>query len=64
MTGHQADRITLELEPGEPIHGTLRDQAGATHAFRGWLELCAALDRAWQRTTAPGNDEQRQKGGL
>ena len=45
--------ITLELQPGEPISGTLRDCDGTVERFRGWLELCAALDLVWQRTCAP-----------
>jgi hypothetical protein len=49
VTGHTSDRITLEFGPGEPIQGRLLDQSGAEHVFRGWLELCAALDRAWQQ---------------
>jgi hypothetical protein len=48
VTASKIDRITLELEPGEPIHGRLLDPAGAAHTFRGWLELCAILDRAWR----------------
>jgi hypothetical protein len=40
------DRITLELEPGEPIHGRLLDGNGAVQTFHGWLELCAALETA------------------
>jgi hypothetical protein len=40
--------LTLELEPGEPIHGRLRDRAGAVHPFRGWLELSAAVERVWR----------------
>lgn len=39
-------RITIEIEHGEPIHGRLLDGAGATHAFHGWLELSATLERA------------------
>jgi hypothetical protein len=38
-------RITLELDPGEPIHGRLRDESGAGQRFHGWLELAAALER-------------------
>jgi hypothetical protein len=52
VTASKTDRITLELEPGEPIHGRLLDATGAAHVFRGWLELCAALDRAWQHVGA------------
>jgi hypothetical protein len=40
------DRLTLELEPGEPIRGRLFDANGAAQTFHGWLELCAALETA------------------
>jgi hypothetical protein len=40
------DRITIELEPGEPIHGRLLDGQGDVQTFHGWLELCAALETA------------------
>jgi hypothetical protein len=43
-----ADRITLEFDSGQPIHGRLLDQSGATHAFYGWLELSALVEQAWQ----------------
>ena len=56
MVERPPDRITLELEPGEPIHGRLFDQTGAARVFRGWLELCAALDLAWQRVEAGSAD--------
>jgi hypothetical protein len=45
-------RVTLELEPGETIHGSLHDDSGARQRFHGWLELSAALERAWERTAA------------
>jgi hypothetical protein len=40
-----AQRLTIEIEPGEPIRGRLVDEAGATHPFHGWLELSATLER-------------------
>jgi hypothetical protein len=46
--------VVLELEPGEPIQGRLLDSSGAAHAFYGWLELCAELERAWRSATADG----------
>lgn len=55
------DRVTVEFEPGRPIHGLFIDQAGAAHAFRGWLELSAALEHAWQ--DAPANRERSREGG-
>jgi hypothetical protein len=57
-------RVTIEIEPDEPIHGRIVDGAGAAHAFRGWLELSAALERARQRsgpaaeTTAPADADE------
>jgi hypothetical protein len=50
--------ITLEFEADEPIQGTLRDQQGDRHPFRGWLELCAAIDQAWLL----GKDESPEDG--
>jgi hypothetical protein len=41
-------RLTLELESGEPIRGRLLDDAGAAYHFHGWLELNGALERAWR----------------
>jgi hypothetical protein len=59
VTAPETDRITLELERGDPIHGTLRDPSGASHVFRGWLELCAVLDRVWQRAKDPHHQEEK-----
>jgi hypothetical protein len=39
-------RLTIELSTGEPIQGRLIDDAGATHAFHGWLELSTVIERA------------------
>ncbi len=37
-------RITIELEAGDPVHGTLAaDDATGTRAFSGWVSLLAAL---------------------
>jgi hypothetical protein len=47
MTQAHPDRITVEFEPGEPIQGRFTDATGATRPFRGWLELCAQIERAW-----------------
>jgi len=46
--GNQVQRITIELDPGEPIRGRLIDEAGDEHHFRGWLELSAMLERMRQ----------------
>jgi hypothetical protein len=51
------DSISLDLRPGDPISGTLRDRRGAIHQFRGWLELCAAIDQAWQTSKDEGQLE-------
>jgi hypothetical protein len=56
VSGPGTDRITLELEPGEPIHGRLLDATGAAKAFRGWLELCDALERARRHPIAAAED--------
>ena len=61
VSGDQADRIVLELSPGELISGTLHDQDGTAHAFRGWIELCAALDRAWQHTGQGVNEDAQSR---
>jgi hypothetical protein len=50
----QHERVVLELEPGDPIQGRLVDSSGMTHAFYGWLELCAELERARRSATADG----------
>jgi hypothetical protein len=51
-----ADRITLEFDSGQPIHGRLVYQSGAAHAFYGWLELSALVERAWRRAADPTID--------
>jgi hypothetical protein len=45
VTGPRIQRIQLELNPGEPITGTIRDQSGQAQSFRGWLELTTKLER-------------------
>ncbi len=63
MPPHPVQRVTLELEPGETIRGSLRDDRGARR-FHGWLELSAALERAWERTGAdPGEEPPTSPGG-
>lgn len=39
-------RLTIELDPGEPIQGRLLDGVGSAHRFHGWLELSTVLERA------------------
>jgi hypothetical protein len=55
MSSEAVGRIVLELEPGEPIRGRLLDGRGGGQAFRGWLELTAALDRAREPGLQPTN---------
>jgi hypothetical protein len=51
--GHQAQRVTLELELGpDAIHGTLEDGDGTRERFWGWLELMAAVERAAGATSS------------
>jgi hypothetical protein len=52
MSAQRPDRITLEFEPREPIQGHLLDSGGVAQPIQGWLELCGAIDRAWQRTVS------------
>lgn len=49
----QVQRITIELDAGEPIRGRLIDGAGEEHPFRGWLELSAMLERMRQGGSYP-----------
>jgi len=49
MAAKSVASVTLELEPGETIRGRLLDAGGAEHRFHGWLELSAAIERAWER---------------
>lgn len=38
--------LVLRIEPqAEPIAGTLSDEAGEAHPFRGWIGLARALER-------------------
>jgi hypothetical protein len=37
-------RLALEIEPSDPISGTLRDAGGLTRPFSGWLGLISALE--------------------
>jgi hypothetical protein len=37
--------LVLELDPAvEPVRGTVRDEAGHTRTYVGWLALIGALD--------------------
>jgi len=54
-----AQRLTIEIEPGEPIRGRLVDEVGATHPFQGWLELSATLERVRGDATVPPSEQHR-----
>jgi len=41
----EIQRVTIEIDAGDPIRGRLVDSAGTGHSFRGWLELSAMLER-------------------
>jgi hypothetical protein len=41
-----AARVTLDLDPGDPISGCMRVGGGPSHPFRGWLELAGKLESA------------------
>lgn len=45
MPGGQSLRVVLELEPDDPVRGTLVGPDEARESFYGWLELAAALGR-------------------
>ena len=40
-----AERIVLELDPGDPINGRIHCPPGALQTFRGWLELATKIER-------------------
>lgn len=46
MSEDQAERVVLDLDPGEPIHGRITFSAGPVQAFHGWLDLASKLERA------------------
>jgi hypothetical protein len=54
-----AQRLTIEIEPGEPIRGRLVDEVGATHPFQGWLELSATLERVRGGVPGQATDQDR-----
>jgi hypothetical protein len=39
-------RVVIELEPGEPLHGSISAAAGSREPFLGWIELARALEAA------------------
>lgn len=46
--------LELEIDPTEPIAGTLTESDGGERPFAGWLDLLAALDAAY--VAARGED--------
>jgi hypothetical protein len=53
-------RLRLEIRRGsDPIEGLLREACGDGRAFRGWLELTAALEAALA-TRSPGTDSEER----
>jgi hypothetical protein len=56
VTEDTALQLTIELVAvADPIHGSVTDQAGASHQFSGWTGLLAELDSAIDAVkTGPG----------
>jgi hypothetical protein len=46
MDTDHAERVVLDLDPGEPIHGRIAFSTGPAQSFHGWLELASKLERA------------------
>jgi hypothetical protein len=59
--GEGSARVVLELEPGEPISGSVCGPTGTAEPFRGWLELTSALERA-RSAGRPGRGDEREPG--
>jgi hypothetical protein len=38
-------RVTIELDPGDPIEGRIERAGEPTQPFRGWFELSNRLER-------------------
>ena len=56
MAEEQADRVILDLIPGEPISGWISAGVGPTEAFRGWIELASKLEHLRKGRGSPGSD--------
>jgi hypothetical protein len=54
VTDAPTQRIVLELEAGEPIHGRLVASSEPARRFHGWLQLTALLDRLRPAESSPG----------
>ncbi len=59
----EVQRVTIEIEPAEPIQGRIVDGSGSPQAFHGWLELSAALERARGDAGAAAADAQEPELG-
>jgi len=61
MTSPVAVKMTLEVDPGEPIRGRIRAAAGSVQSFRGWLELASKLDRIRAAGDEDGSTDDRRQ---
>lgn len=53
-------RVTIELDPGDPIEGRIERAGEPTQPFRGWFELSNRLERlrtGASPTSPPPDDE-------
>jgi hypothetical protein len=57
VTGAPIQRVVLEIEPGEPIHGRLAAASEPSRRFHGWLELTALLDGLRPADPSPSGRE-------
>jgi hypothetical protein len=53
-------RISLELEPGDPVSGSVRDAAGNAQRFSGWLEMHSLIERLRNATANTGEAPRAQ----
>jgi hypothetical protein len=42
----RSEKVVLDLDPGEPIHGRITISTGPTQPFHGWLDLTSKLEQA------------------
>jgi hypothetical protein len=45
MDADEAERVVLELSPGEPISGRISLEGREAESFRGWVDLASRLER-------------------
>jgi hypothetical protein len=55
------DRIVLDLEPGEPIRGSICAQSGRSQRFYGWLDLASRLERLQQASDVGASTPDQQE---